>query len=159
MIRILFAYMRIFLLFLKKTKIMDLYLDIDGVLLNTRVQKPANNLDFFVKFITEEYNCYWLTTHCKGNSLTAINYLKQYISTESLERLKFVKPTNWSTLKTEGINFDNEFIWLEDAPFQAEVKILEKHNKENNLILVDLNNSNELVDIIEYLSNDYKQDN
>lgn len=73
---------------------MYLYLDIDGVLL--------------------DYNT---DTYAKGDAAPAIEYLSGYFTQEIIEKLKKIKPTYREDLKTEGINFDSNFIWLDDYPF------------------------------------------
>ena len=50
--------------------------------------------------------------------------------------------------KTEAIDMSEQFVWLDDRPFLAEIEILKIHNCENKLIIVDLNNPNELKRII-----------
>lgn len=44
---------------------MNIYLDIDGVILANDKQ-PALHAKEFLKYITDNYPTYWLTTHCKG---------------------------------------------------------------------------------------------
>ena len=122
-----------------------LYLDIDGVLLTTKNTKAANGAIEFIDFALSNFECYWLTTHCKdGNSSQILKLLAQYFSDDVVEKLKKVKPTKWDTLKTEGIDFESDFFWLDDYVFEAEKKVLEKHNCLENLILVNLYNKNEI---------------
>ena len=47
---------------------MKLYLDIDGVLLHPKEDKAAEHAAELIEYITSEFDCYWLTTHCKGDS-------------------------------------------------------------------------------------------
>lgn len=130
-----------------------LYLDIDGVLLTVKQTKPADHSTAFIEFVTVNFDCYWLTTHCKGDAKNAISYLTRYFDNQTLQLLHQVKPTNWETLKTEAIDFSHDFFWLEDYPFNAEKEILSKHNRLESLILVDLNNKAELRRITEVLDN------
>ena len=60
-------------------------------------------------------------------------------------------PINWKTLKTEGIDFNRKFYWIEDCPFIAEKQILKKHGCIDSLIEVNLNRANELNNIISLL--------
>jgi len=128
-----------------------LYLDIDGVLLTAKQTKPAENVVQFIDFITQNFDCYWLTTHCKGDSNSALNYLAKYFENSIIEKLKTIKPTNWLTLKTEAIDFSSDFYWLDDYPFNAEIKILNENSKINSLVIVDLNKTNELNRIMTIL--------
>ncbi len=129
----------------------NIYIDVDGILLTIKNTKPAVNSIEFIHYILANFNCYWLTTHCKGYSTPALKYLNQFFDNVIIEKLKTVKTTNWSTLKTEAIDLNSDFFWIEDYPFQSEINILEYNNKKNNLIIVDLNQPNELLRIIELL--------
>lgn len=128
-----------------------LYLDIDGVLLTKKNAKQADNLEEFIDFALANYYCYWLTTHCKGDSIPAINYLSKFTNDTLLNKLRKIKPTNWDMLKTEGIDFSTDFYWLDDYPFQAELNYLKDHGLLERFILVDLTNANELLRIISIL--------
>lgn len=121
-----------------------LYVDIDGVLLTKRKPEKAEHVESFIDFVLSNFECYWLTTHCKGDSQTALNYLKQYFDNSSLSKLKMFKPTNWDALKLDGIDFESEFYWLDDAPLTYEVEYMRSINKIDRLILVNLENKNEL---------------
>jgi hypothetical protein len=92
----------------------NLYLDIDGVLLTTKHTQAAPGVDEFVEFITQHFTCYWLTTHCKGDSAPALRYLSRFLKPATLEKLRqAVRPTNWDTLKTEAIDLASDFFgWM-----------------------------------------------
>lgn len=128
-----------------------LYLDIDGVLLTLKQTRAADYAIEFIEFVTGSFDCYWLSTHCKGDARNAIRYLTPYFDEQILQLLSQVKPTNWDTLKTEAIDFSHDFIWLEDYPFNAEKEVLKKHGRLQNLILVDLHNRDELKTIVNIL--------
>ena len=53
--------------------------------------------------------------------------------------MKCIKPTDWGTLKTDAIDFGEEFYWLDDYPFQAELNVLkdllEKALVENKWVI------------------------
>ena len=124
-----------------------LYLDIDGVLLTKRLTRPAVNVVQFIEFVTKNFECFWLTTHCKGSKRTALHYLKQFLEPHVIEQLETVKPTMWTTMKTEALDLTSDFYWLDDNPFQMEMEFLRSHDKLDRLILVDLNNKDELLEI------------
>lgn len=71
-------------------------------------------------FLTAHFNCFWLTTHCRHGTNKAVQYLSQYYDSETVQLLSKVQPAYWNDLKTEGIDFDEDFIWLEDAPLEAD---------------------------------------
>jgi hypothetical protein len=54
-------------------------------------------------------------------------------------------------LKTDAIDFGEEFYWLDDYPFQAELNVLKKYNMEDLCIIVDLNRKGELKQLIHKL--------
>lgn len=128
---------------------MKLYLDIDGVLLTAKNPQAADGAAEFVEFITDHFDCYWLTTHCQGNTYTALNYLSEYFDKSIMERLQTIKPTRWQTLKTEAIDFDSQFVWLDDYVLSTERAVLEWHGLSASLITVDLKQQNELMKIAE----------
>lgn len=124
-----------------------IYIDIDGVLLTKRNPRPAEGAADFITFIIHHFECFWLTTHCKGSSQTALNYLRPYFSQETIQLLHGCKPTNWDTLKTEAIDFEADFYWLEDSPMNAEIEKLKSNGKLDRLIMVDLSWQGELAAI------------
>jgi hypothetical protein len=122
-----------------------LYLAIDGVLLTAKHTQAAPGVDEFVEFITQNFACYWLTTHCKGDSAPALRYLSLFLKPATLEKLRqAVQPTTWDTLKTEAIDLTSDFYWLDDRPFQAKIAYLQAHGVTDRLIVVDLNRQKEL---------------
>lgn len=130
-----------------------LYLDIDGVLLTARHTQAAPGVAAFVEFVTQHFACYWLTTHCKGDSEPALRYLSRFLAPATLELLRqAVQPTNWDTLKTEAIDVAADFYWLDDSPFQSETAYLQARGVADRLIVVDLNRPEELASIAEGLS-------
>ncbi len=131
---------------------MKLYLDIDGVLLTYKNIQAAEGVADFVSYITAHFDCYWLTTHCKGDASTAIDYLSEYLPQETMEKLKNVKPTTWDTLKTEGIDFDSDFIWVDDYVMNAEKSVLKERGKEESLIMVDLGKEDALLEIVSIIA-------
>lgn len=55
-----------------------------------------------------------------------------------IEKLKGVKSTSFDVLKTEAICFDEDFYWLDDSPFNAELAVLKQQGCEGRCIVVDL---------------------
>jgi hypothetical protein len=125
---------------------MKIYVDIDGVLLKKDLTIPEYGEEF-ISFIITNHDCYWLTTHCKGDNNNALNYLSKCYPLSVLEQFKMIRNTNWTDLKTEAIDLNSDFIWLEDYPFESEKIVLNKANKIDSLITVDLNRENELKSV------------
>lgn len=125
-----------------------LYLDVDGVLLTNKNTRVAPYGVEFIDAVTSKFDCYWLTTHCKdGNTDMVLDRLSKYYPTKTIAKLQAVKPVKWNTLKTEGIDFDSDFFWVDDYVFTIEKKVLASNGCMDKLILVDLNRKNELLKI------------
>ena len=127
---------------------MKVYLDIDGVILANDKQ-VANYADEFIKYLVENYDVYWLTTHCKGDSNYTIELLMRFFNPETIEILKKIKPTNWQTWKTEAIDFNEDFLWFDDELFEEEIQILKSNNKYDSWVPIDLSkNVNQLKTLL-----------
>jgi hypothetical protein len=115
---------------------MNVYLDIDGVLLANDLN-AAEHVYEFLKVATQNPT-FWLTTHCKGDAMTAVKRLGTVFTPAMMELIKDIKPTNWDTAKTDGIDFSQPFLWFDDDLFEDERKVLESHGVLENWIEVDL---------------------
>jgi|SRR3989344_560187 len=131
---------------------MKLFFDIDEVLVG-RGRRPALYVTEFLKAATEKHDCYWATTHCKGEDTDdAMRYIKEILTAEAALYCEKIKPTNWSHNKTEMFDFNSDFLWFEDKPFEFEKEVLLKHGKSDSLVLVDLiNNPEHLRELIKLL--------
>jgi len=116
---------------------MNIYLDVNGVLLQQDLT-PAIGVTDFLRRALETGDVYWLTTHCKGDPTPVVSYLKLILPTGAFELIERIKPTTWDVLKTDGIDFSNDFLWFDDNLFESEEKVLKKHNCEGKYIRVDL---------------------
>lgn len=116
----------------------NVYLDIDGVLLANE-----NNLSIgaveFIKYAINNFEVYWLTTHCMhGDPTHAVEYVKR-ATTENIETyLQKIKPTTWSLAKTEALDFTKPFLWFDDDCYSGERLELNKQGVFNSWIEVDL---------------------
>lgn len=90
------------------------------------------------------------TTHCKGNTQTAIDYLAKYLSADDLRLLQNIKATDWNTLKTEAIDFTLDFYWIDDYAMNAEKEILQIKRKQDFLILANAY-EDDILDIMKRL--------
>jgi hypothetical protein len=129
---------------------MNIYLDIDGVFLDTKEYKQMPYLKEFLNtvFDISNNNVYWLSTHTKhGKNDIALYHLEEELDKDIFNMIKGIKNTKWDTLKTEGIDLDSDFLWFDDVIFQAEYNVLEKIGKENCLIKVE-NNLNEMIEYL-----------
>jgi len=128
-----------------------LYIDIDGVLITRYDHQTPEGLWEFIDFATQHFDCYWLSSYCKGDAKPVLRLLLKYVDTKTLEKLKDVKATTWRKCKSEAIDLASDFYWLDDAPRHADRQVLMEHGKLDRLIVVDLNRPRELFRIIELL--------
>ena len=132
---------------------MNVYLDIDGVLLANE-NNAANYADEFLQAVLAAYpdSTYWLTTHNWRGENRTIEVLAPHLRPETVPLLEKIKPSVWNEMKTDEINFSEKFIWLDDDLWQDELKVLERHNATDNFILIDLQkNPDQLKDIAEII--------
>ena len=115
----------------------NLYLGIDGVII-TKGVVPALYLDQFLKFILSNFSVSWLTTRCTGNSTETIKYLSQFLMPETISLAKQILPTNFRLDKTEAIDFNSDFFWLDNQLFDSEKRILKEHFRYDSWIELDL---------------------
>ena len=55
-------------------------------------------------------------------------------------------------MKTDGINFSEKFIWLDDDLWEDELQVLEQHSATDNFILIDLKkNPDQLKDVADII--------
>ena len=120
--------------------------------MTARNTKAVSNAELFIDFLVTSFDCFWLTTHCKGDLKPTIQYLERFFDNATIELLKRIKATNWNTLKTEAIEFNSDFYWLDDCPFQSEIKILEEYGVKDRLLIVDLNRDYEYDRLINFLN-------
>lgn len=118
---------------------MNVYLDIDGVLLANDLN-PANHASEFLQFVLDKYpdTTYWLTTHCQGDAAVPIQHIGHLFSSDTVELMKKIKPTSWDLAKTRAIDFTKPFLWFDDDLFFEEKQSLIEHKVLDNWIQVDL---------------------
>lgn len=118
---------------------MNIYLDIDGVLLANDLN-PANHAVEFLHYILDKYpdSTYWLTTHCQGDASVPVQHIGHLFDDEIVTLLKKIKPTSWDLAKTRAIDFSQPFLWFDDDLFYEEKQDLLKHGVLDNWIEVDL---------------------
>ena len=119
------------------------YIDIDGVLIRNGRTGPELIPRFprIIKYLKKNFDCFWLSTHVKSdtNSAGAVKKLALYLKKSRLDPsiLDGIKPTDWRTLKTEAIDFDQPFIWLDDCLLTAERQICFEKGCAASIITID----------------------
>lgn len=117
---------------------MNIYLDIDGVLLANE-SNLSDGAAEFIKYAVENFDVYWLTTHCMDGTVEhAIEYLSSASREDLRPWLKKFKPVTWSLKKTEAIDFSKPFLWYDDDCFSGERIDLNEHKAFNSWIEVNL---------------------
>ena len=126
----------------------NVYIDIDGVIL-TKGVVPALHLDKFLKYVLDKYSVFWLTSRCHGDSKYTLSYLSKFFPEETVNLFKQIKPTNFQVDKTEAIDFNKRFFWLDNEIFESEKTTLIKNGKYDSWIEVDLiKDPNQLLHLI-----------
>jgi hypothetical protein len=132
----------------------NLFTDIDGVLLGKSIEtgRPAlaEQAADYLEFCLDHFDCYWLTTHCRGSIDTAIDYLAPYADARFMALAEKFKPTQFKTFKTEALFGD--FIWVDDQPTAYEFQVLDDNNQLDRWYQVNTRkNPDELLDLISSL--------
>lgn len=129
---------------------LNIYLDVDGVLRGCA--SPKEDIEAFLCYCLDNFSVYWLTSHCKGGVNYAPRALEGILSDDLVKELaEKVQPTDWSTLKTEAIDFDEPFVWFDDYEGSYEIERLKEHNLEDSFYLVDRNDPNAAKEMLQYL--------
>ena len=125
---------------------MNIYLDIDGVLL-ANDKEAARHADEFLHAVLEKYpdSTYWLTTRNWKGENRSKEILAPHLDPETVILLDKVKPSEWSELKTDAIDFEQDFLWFDDDLWPNELNVLEKHEAVQNFIMVDLHKDPNLL--------------
>ena len=132
---------------------MNIYLDVDGVLLANERQ-VAEGADEFLQAVLGKYpgSTYWLTTHCWHGENNALEVLRPMLKPETIELIKRIKPTEWGELKTDAIDLSQPFLWFDDNLLPEERDVLEAHRVQGNWVHVDLaHNSSQLHSLMTLL--------
>ena len=126
-----------------------LYLDVDGVLLGHPEPRSgpyqlANHAIEFLDFALSRFKLEWASTHCRhGNARHLLSYLDEHtpddLRVEMLALAKRIRPTRFQTLKTDIFLASSSpaWIWIDDAPLQAEREILARNCWEDRWLRVD----------------------
>jgi hypothetical protein len=133
----------------------NLYLDIDGVIVRTAdtvagIELAPSALSF-LRWAMEFHRPYWLTTRDahgqQGGVLRAfrlaMNCATLPADVEAL--LKSVRATEWSGSKVSAIDLSSNFVWIDDQPLAVEIEALRGRNLLSRLIVIDTNKDSRLI--------------
>ncbi len=128
----------------------DLYLDLDGVILrrtgntefNGRVEfDVAPGAMEFLSWAVANFNCYWLTSRSHDGSYDEIDRAFRFAiptnntPTETRDLIRAIRPAQWGVEKVSGIDLTRDFYWIDDNPDHASVAALEVAGKSSRLII------------------------
>jgi hypothetical protein len=119
---------------------LNLYLDIDGVLLGRNEKDEIAlipNIEEILAFTRKRFDCYWLSTHSRHGIEGVLSYLGPYFPGSTIRMIDHIKAIPWKTLKTEAIDFDRPFLWIDDSPLEFELAILRKKGCLASWLCVD----------------------
>ena len=120
-----------------------LFLDCDGVLLGkARASDTAIVLakyaEEFLEYSLQHYQCFWLTTHChNGDNTHIVNLLKRYAGETIIKMVKDIRPVSWKTFKTEAIDINSDFYWIDDQLLWSEIQWMKKNNILHRWVQID----------------------
>jgi hypothetical protein len=119
---------------------LNLYLDIDGVILGKNEKGEEAlipNLNELLIYTREHFHCFWLSTHGRHGLVGIMNYLRPYSKNLDPHLASHITALRWNTLKTESIDYENPFIWVDDRPLAYELDFLKKMGCLHNWLHVD----------------------
>ncbi len=120
-----------------------IYVDIDGVLLANE-SNLAEGAEDFIKYIADNFEVYWLTTHCmRGEADWPVKYVNRASDEDLSPWLQKFKPTKWSLKKTEAIDFSRPFLWYDDDCFSGEKIDLAENNAADSWMQIELHKYND----------------
>lgn len=135
---------------------MNIYLDIDGVLLiNDKQATPY--ADEFLQTVLSKFpdTTYWLTTHNWQGENRAKDVLAPHLQPATVILLDSIKPSEWGEMKTDAINYEEDFLWFDDDLWPDELEVLEKNDASHRFVMIDLSKDPEqlkkLIELIESL--------
>lgn len=114
---------------------------------DTENQAAAGLAEFIIAL--RPHNTYWLTTHCMdGNPKRARAIMKKYLPIELHADIERIIPTTWNILKTEGIDWSQDFIWFDNDIRPAESERIQQGTDGQQAIEVNLKlNPEQLIEI------------
>jgi len=118
---------------------MNIYLDVDGVLLNHDGTLANHADEFLAAMVRSGHPVHWLTTRCRdGDSSAVVAVLGRLVQRSTVELLTSIRPTSWETSKLEVIDLRSPFLWFDDQPLQFEIEELQECGLLDRWVKVDL---------------------
>jgi hypothetical protein len=131
-------------------KPIDLYLDLDGVILRrtgrtesrgrTEFEVAPGGMDF-LSWAIENFNCYWLTSRSHDGTYDEIERAFRFaipaanISNDVRQLIRAICPAPWGGGKVKGIDLSKDFYWVDDNPDDVSVDAMKNAGLKSRLIL------------------------
>jgi len=114
--------------------------------------KAAAGLEEFI-IALRPHTTYWLTTHCRdGDPTRAREIMKRVLSDTLHPDIDRILPTVWDMNKTEGIDWSQDFLWLDDNIGHFEQNRFQTATDSQYPIEINLRqNPNQLIEITQDL--------
>ncbi len=134
-------------------KNIDLYLDLDGVILRRTGRTDFKGRNEFVvapgamdflSWAAEHFNCYWLTSRSHDGGYRGIERAFRFavsansLPEEIMSAIHAIVPAPWVKFKIEGIDQSRNFYWVDDNPDEDSVSALEAAGKSSRLIIASV---------------------
>ena len=128
----------------------DLYLDLDGVILRRTGNTEFNGrIEFdvapgameFLSWAVANFNCYWLTSRSHDGSYDEIDRAFRFAiptnntPTETRDLIRAIRPAQWGVEKVSGIDLSRDFYYVDDNPDGTTVAALEAAGLSSRLIV------------------------
>lgn len=126
-------------------RLVQVFLDIDGVLLGLDRERPqrlalADHALDFLTFLLARATVHWLSPGHR-EAKAAVDHLLAHTRQSDRERLLALAPrvrmASWRTLRTEALPSDGRFLWLDDAPSPDELAALRQRSWLERWLWVD----------------------
>jgi hypothetical protein len=134
----------------------DLYLDLDGVILRrTGGTDPKGRTEFevaihafeFLAWCVENFRCYWLTSRSHDGGHEEIERAFRFaipatsLPTDVRDLIQAITPAPWHGAKISGIDMSREFIWLDDNPDDVSLAKLQEENMAHRFVRISTDQS------------------
>ena len=143
----------------------NLYLDIDGTLIQDACINPTTGLKTIasgalelLQFSVNHFNCFWLSYYARGKKPNNISRVfrdaldVQVLPNEWTEVFGMIKNAKWTTNKTQGIDLNIPFFWIDDNVSDADQDFLKNNGVFATVINVNLDrNPNDLHRVLQIL--------
>jgi hypothetical protein len=134
----------------------DLYLDLDGVILRrTGGTDPKGRTEFeiaphafeFLAWCIGNFRCHWLTSRSHDGSHEEIERAFRFaipatnLPTDVRDLICAITPAPWHAAKISGIDISRDFFWLDDNPEDVSLAKLRSENMAHRFIHVSTDQS------------------